>query len=123
MAVTSRLRAGIATAPSGRDAGRQQLDEDGRAVFDAVDADDGGALGEDEEVVAVAEAGELEALGLGALGVGPAFRVVADRGDRVLEAAPLSKATLPSRLKTVKPRLPPFQSPSLAVASRSVRIH
>ncbi len=67
------------------DAGGEELDELGVAVAEAVDADDRGALGEDEEVVVVAEAGEFQALGLDALGVGAALGVVADLGDRVLE--------------------------------------
>lgn len=68
-----------------RNARRQQLDEFGISAGILENTDDRGALGEQEEILVVAELGGFEAFRLDALRSRAAFRIVADMGDGAFE--------------------------------------
>ncbi len=72
--------------PLGTDAGGEKLEEHRRRrVAHVVDADDGPALRADEGHRRLAEGGDRDRLGLGALVARPPLRIVPDLRDRILE--------------------------------------
>ena len=78
--------AGWPSSPSGRSGAGQQLLEFRPAErIERVDRDEAAALGADKEIVVVAEARVHDRLGLGALGVGAALRIVAVLNGELFE--------------------------------------